>query len=433
MTARDSITARIYKRMGLLLGGKAGAGLISLVYLVIAVRVLGPHDYGILMLVHGYVVAVCGIVALPAGLTIVRYGAQATHEASPHRLGRLLRFSATTELIAGAIAIVVAMVLAPFVGPRLGWPPETVMFAIPYSFAALGAVRAAPAGYLTLFDRFDLLGLHNMVQPLVRLCGALIVLAFGWGLKGFLVAWLAAALAEFGVLWGMGIWHAHRKLGSALLRPQPGNARLENPGIWRFLMATNADITLSELTGRIAPLIVGWVLGPAMAGLFSVAQRATVIISQPTQMLGSTAYAELARMVAAGQGGQPLRKMLIRVILVAMAAAAPVLLVIALFPTTVVTLLAGPAFAAAGSIMVVLVLARIIAIIGPPCSSALSAMGFPALSMNANLFASLVFLPALPWMLNHWGLMGAGVQAVGQAAVASSLLAGFVWRRSLAH
>lgn len=433
MTERESITGRIFKGLGLVLGGKAGAGLISLVYLVIAARALGPRDYGILVLVHGYVTAVCGIVEFPAWQAIVRYGAEATEEDAPHRLARLLRFGTIVELAGGVAAILTAMVLAPFVGPHLGWPPETVAFAIPYSFAVLGSVRSTPAGYLQLIGRFDLIGLHNMVQPLVRLAGATLALGMGWGLKGFLAAWLTAALAEFAVLWAMGLWFAHRRLGEVLRHPERGSAKADNPGIWRFLVASNADVTLSELAGRIAPLIVGWVLGPAMAGMFAVAQRATVIIAQPAQILGNTAYAELARMVAAGQGGAPLRRTLLRVIGIALAAASPVVVIVALFPTPIITLLAGSAFKAAGGIMVVLTAARMITVIGPPCSAALSAMGYPAQSMSANLFANLVFLPALPWLLLQWGLMGAGVQAVGQAVLASTLLAGLVWRRSLAR
>lgn len=43
---------RIYQNLGLLLGGKAAAGLISLVYVVAAARILGPEQYGVLVLVN---------------------------------------------------------------------------------------------------------------------------------------------------------------------------------------------------------------------------------------------------------------------------------------------------------------------------------------------------------------------------------------------
>lgn len=430
--SRESGTVRrIFAGLGLVLGGKAGAGLISLAYLFLATRFLGPADYGVLVLVHAYVTTVCGIVEFPAWQAIVRYGAEAEKAGEPHRLSRLLRFGSTLELSAGVVAILSAMVLVPVVGPHLGWPPKAMAFAPLYAFAVLGSVRSTPAGYLQLIGRFDLLGLHNLVQPCVRLIGTLVVIACGWGIKSFLVAWLIAALCEFGMMWAMGLWFACRDLGSALWRPRTGQVAAENQGIWRFLVATNVDTTFSELSGRAAPLIVGWVLGPAMAGLLAVAQRATVVIAQPAQILGSTAYAELAHIVAAGQGGRPLRRTLAKVVGIGLLAALPVVLLVLAFPQEIVRILAGPEFRDAATVMVLLVAARAIALIGPSCSSALSALGHPGRSMLANLLSSLMFLSVLPFLLHRFGLLGAGYQALGQAVLGSGLLVFLVWRSSV--
>lgn len=422
---------RIFSGIGMVLGGKAGAGLISLAYLFLATRFLGPSEYGVLVLVHAYVTTVCGIVEFPAWQAVVRYGAEAEKAGEPHRLARLLRFGATVELLAGVLAIGTAMLLVPFVGPHLGWSAKAMAFAPFYAFAVLGSVRSTPAGYLQLLGRFDLLGLHNLVQPSVRLLGALIVIAFGWGLKSFLVVWLLAALFEFGVLWAMGIWLAQRNLEGALLRPEDGNVTRENSGIWRFLVASNADVTFSELVARATPLIIGWVLGPAMAGLYAVAQRATVIIAQPAQILGNTAYAELAHIVAAGEGGKILRRTLTKVVGIGLAAAIPVVLLVLAFPKQIVRIIAGPEFTGAATVMIVIVAARAISLIGPPCSSALAALGHPSRSMGANMFASLVCLPILPTVLLKFGLIGAGYIAVLQAVLGSCLLVFLVWQSSL--
>ncbi len=429
----QSAVRRIFAGLGMVLGGKAGAGLLSLGYLVIALRALGPADYGVLILVHGYVTAVCGIAEFPSWQAILRYGADAEHKGDPDRLVRLLRFGAKVELSGGLVAILVTAIFAPIVGPHLGWSKVAMALAIPYSLAVLGSIRSTPGGYLQLLNRFDLIGLHNLVAPGVRLVGAAIAALCGWGLEGFLITWLVAAIAEFAVLWALGLWQAHLHIGADLFRPRPGSAVRENPGIWRFMIANNADVTFNELAGRLAPLIVGWVMGPAMAGMFSVAQRGMVLISQPAQILGSTAYVEWAKLVAGGEGGAPLRRALIKVINYALLAALPVAAAVALFPKTIVHILAGPAFAAAAPLMVVLVLARVIALAGPPCSAALSAMGRPSWSMTANLGANLIFLPALPFLLHAFGLSGAGVQAVAQAVATSVLLLALTWERSLVH
>ena len=397
--------------------------------MVIAARALGPTDYGILILVHGYTITVGGIVTFPGWHAVVRYGALARAQEDVPRLLRLLRFAALIEMGAGILAILTAAALAPVLGPRLGWSADAQAFAIPYSLAVLASVRATPAGFLQLFRRFDLLGAHNIVAPAVRLVGAALAATLGLGLRGFLVAWLAAALAEWLSLWVIGIFVARRVLNGRLAGGVAG-ARIENPGIWRFMLAANADITFGELAGRIAPLAVGWVLGPLAAGLYAVAQRATVIIAQPAQILGQAAYAELARLVVDHGSAVAVRGALLRCISVALLSALPVLAAIALFARPLATLLGGPAFAGAAVVMVWLTLARAVLLVAPPCSAALTAMGRPGLSAGANILGSLVLLPLLPVLMLAMGLVGAGVHAVVQAAVASAVLVFLVWRTS---
>jgi len=418
---------RIYANLSRLLAGKAFAGLLSLAYLAVTARALGPRDYGVLVLVHGYVTAVGGILEFPPWHAIVRYGAQAIETGDRVRLARLLRFAGLVEGAAGLAALAAAALLAPLIAPHLGWPPEALAFATPYSFAVLATVRATPAGYLQLAGRFDLLGLHAIVAPAVRLLGALAVVALGAGLRGFLIAWLVAALAEFAVLWILGAWIASRRIGGGVLLGGVRGVAGENPGLWRFMWAANADVTFGELSGRAAPLIVGWVLGPTATGLFALALRASVVISQPGQILGQAAYAEFARLVAAGQRGLRLRKVLWRSIAIALLAAAPVLGVVALFGGPLSALLGGDAFVAAGRLMFWLALARTILLIAPPTGAALTALGRPGLSLRANLVASLGTLALLPVLLQAFGLMGGGIQAVLQGLIAAALFSVLFW------
>ena len=57
----------------------------------------------------------------------------------------------------------------------------------------------------------------------------------------------------------------------------------------------------------------------------------------------------------------------------------------------------------------------------------ISALGHPMQSLVANLVPSLTFLALLPWLLSHYGLAGAGYQALGQAIVAGCALMAIVW------
>ncbi|WP_293904384.1 lipopolysaccharide biosynthesis protein [Phenylobacterium sp.] len=429
-TSGGSVVGRIYGNLGRLLGGKAAAGLISLGYMAISARALGPADYGVLILVHTYVMTVGGIIEFPGWHAVVRYGAQALAADDRARLTRLLVFAGLVELAGGALAVIVAALLAPILGPRLGWSPVAIAFAAPYSLAVLASIRATPAGYLQLTGRFDLLGAHNVVAPVVRLAGAAAAVMAHAGLRGFLIAWLIAALAEWAAMWALGAWAARGELAAFDRRGGLSMVAEENRGLWRFMWAANADITLSEFVGRASPLAVGWLLGPAAAGLYAVAQRATAVLSQPAQILGQAAYAELARLAAAGDRGPRIRAALWRAIAIAFLAATPVCLVIGLFGTRLAVLMAGSAFAAAGTVMLWLTLAKALQLAGPPISAALTALGRPGLSVKANLISGLGLLVLLPPLLAWRGLEGAGLHAVLQAGIGIALLAIAVWRET---
>jgi O-antigen/teichoic acid export membrane protein len=153
-----------------------------------------------------------------------------------------------------------------------------------------------------------------------------------------------------------------------------------------------------------------------------VAQRAAVVIQQPAQIMGQAAYAELARLVAGGGSGQALRHALFRCAGVAFAAAAPVLLILALFGRQIAVALGGPDFADAAGLVLLLGIARTAWLAAPPASSALTALGRPTLSVAANVAINLGLLPLLPLMMLGMGLTGAGWHAILQGAGSSLLL-----------
>ena len=144
---------------------------------------------------------------------VVRYGALAMEAGDPARLARIVRFMALVEGFFGLLALAVAVIAVPFVGRKLGWSADAMRIAIPYSLAVFSNVRATPQGLLQIAGRFDLVGLHQAVSPMIRLVGTLIVWASGGGLNGLLIVWLLSSIAEGAAMWLFGLV-AWRKLAS---------------------------------------------------------------------------------------------------------------------------------------------------------------------------------------------------------------------------
>ncbi len=416
-----SAQRQIWKFLSGLLTGKAAAGIISLGYLVIAARMLGVTEYGVLNLVHGYAVMIGGVIAFSGWHGLVRYGHDALLAGDHGRFRQLVRFMTLFEIGFFLLAVLIAVILVPFIGPRLGWPPAAMQLAPLYTLSIIATVRTTPNGILQIAERFDLIGWHQIVMPVTRLFGAVLAWLNGWGLTGFIWVWLASAVAEGLSMWIMGLWQFRKMNLAHASRATLREVNRANPGFMRFILTTNADITLREFAPRAIPLVIGWILGPAATGLYSLAQRASVILQQPAQMLGHASYAVAARLAAEGKSEES-RTAIWKSVGLATLAALPVALVISLFARQLLELLGGKGFEAAVLLLILIVVGRALIVGGPTFSSALTALGKPGQSIAVNLFTNIGLLPLLPLFLNWFGIEGAGYHLMLQSVLALILL-----------
>ncbi|MBB6124754.1 O-antigen/teichoic acid export membrane protein [Sphingobium subterraneum] len=418
---------RVLANLVHLLGGKAAAGVLSLIYLVIATRTLGAHGYGILILISSYAVMMGSILAFSGFHGVVRYGAIALADGDHAGFARIVRFMALLELGCGALAIILAAVLVPFVGPRLGWSPDVTDIARIYSFAVLATVRATPQGVVQIAGRFDWLGIHQTVSPTIRLLGALIVWLTGAGLSGFVLAWLVAAVVEWASMWFLG-WKAWTMIagGQPLTGPWRGVIR-DHEKFGGFIVLTNFDITLRELAPNLVPLTVGWMLGPTATGVLALAQRATSLLQQPAAMLSNASYAVLADQVAKRHWAL-FRHTVLRSAAIAGALAVLFVMLMLLFGNQILVLLGGHSFAGGTALVVLVALGRSAALVSTPLAAGLTALGKPQRSMSVALLTNLILYPLLPALLWLIGLNGAGWHGMIQYGVALTLLAWFFVR-----
>jgi O-antigen/teichoic acid export membrane protein len=412
---------RVLSNLAHLLGGKVAAGLMSLIYLVIVARTLGARDYGQLVLINGYTLFVGSLIAFSGFHGVVRYGALALEAGDTARLARIVRFMTVVETGFGLLAVAVAAAAIPLVGPHFGLSPDAMRIALPYSLAVLSTVRATPQGLLQVAGRFDLIGIHQAVSPTIRLIGTFIVWGLDGGLDGFLLVWLASSLAEGAMMWVFGLIAWRRIVaGERLVGPWRGLVK-DGEGFGRFVLITNFDITLRELAPNLAPLTVGWLLGPAAAGLFSLAQRATSALQQPAILLSQASYAVLADQVAKRRLDM-LRHTVWRSAGLALLIAVPFVLFFALAGSGFLPMIGGKSFAGGALLLTLIGIARACGLVASPVAAGLTALGRPQRSMVVTLGTNLLLYPLLPVLILWYGTAGAGWHALVQNGVAMALL-----------
>ena len=427
----DSTVQRVYKNASVLLGGKLLAGLTSIAYIPLATHALGATLFGVLVLVNVYTRVMAAAFTFQVRLALIRYATICLHEASHDKLKNLLGFLLLIELGFGVLAITLTALLVPFAAEQFSWPTEELPTIVFYSLSVVSMMHSMPAGVLFVFGRFRILSMQQAVGPIVRLILATLAYILDAGLNVFLLAWLAGSITEAAFQWFYGLRELSRRgLLKGLLR-WPTGITNQHHGIWRFVLTTKLDTSLEELSSRATPLAVGWILGPAAAGLFHVAFKLGMVLTQPMMLVGQSLYRELSHLIAVKQF-KDLNRVVLRTGLVAVSLGLLVLFVLSAFGTQILILYGGMGFDAAYEVLVLITLAATIQLFGFPMSSALVASGRPGSVLKIKLVTSVLLFPALLGLLKLYGLNGAGLYA-NAFALATVISVTFAFRGNVPH
>lgn len=422
-----SVLRRIGRNAGWLMGGKGVGALLSLGYLAIAARSLGPEGFGAFVLALTYGQAVANLVQFQSWQTLIRFGAAHLVTDSRQSLIRLIAFTGMLDAASAVAGMIIAIAAVPLAGSFFQWSPIEERNAALFGISLLFALRATPTGILRLFDRFDLAAIAETVLPVMRLIGAVAALLSGAGVAGFLVAWGAAELATSAALW----WAALRELSSRdlLQRPEPGWLKqvvAENAGLWRFAWLTNLSITLNLFWHQIAILAVGAVATPAVAGGFRLAHQLSRAMAKPVTSLARAGYPELAHLVAARS--PQLASVLKRSAAISVLAAMSAVALVAVAGGPLLTLIAGADYRFAEIYLLLLSIAVAVELAGVVLEPLLLALGRPGGALGARAGAALIYLLTLSVLIELYGAVGAATATIVGSVAMVAFLGLVLWR-----
>lgn len=414
----SSQTKRIFKNFGKLASGKVVAAGLSLAYLAIIARALGPSGMGYLVLAHAYVLIIAQIARFQSWQAIIRFGDPLLAHGKLTQFKGLVRFTAKLDVLSALLAVAIALALLGPVAQLMDWPAEALPAIQVYCWAAPFLFAATPTGLLQLGDRFSTLSWQLLVLPGARFIGAVWLWLVGGDLLDFLAVWIVSAILHGTSLWVLG-WRA-LKAQDLLPAWRPEAGERKNPAWWPFVIKTNLASTVELSHSHLPLLIVGGVLGGAASGFFQLAINLTNLIAHPANLLNEATFPELSKINTA-QGRRAMRAVAMRSLLTGMAAALPIVLLYIAFRDDMAVIVGGAAFAPAGiaiAWMAVAQLARIASVVLESAVLALDGAGFVLISQcvaAASIIAGLVYL------LPTFGTAGAPLALLGAMLVTVAL------------
>ena len=400
---------RIAKNVGWITGSRGFNLAVSVVYLTITARALGPAKFGVFALILTYAQLIANLVQFQSWKGIIRYGALHLTEGRHDRLERLFGFTAALDFGSAIVGALIAIVCVPIVGPLLHWAHNEQLAAAIFAGVLLLTTGATPSGILRLFDRFDLAAYCEATGPLIRLAGSVIAWATGAGPMAFLVVWASAGVIQASAQWITALYVNGSRV--AFGRSAFRRAVAENERVWRFMLQTNISNSVSMFWTQLGTLAVGAVAGPADAGAFRLAQRLSKGIVRPVQPVTLAVYPELSRLVAAGNHKE-VRKIVTRATMVASVLALAVVLVTGLAGREILHLFAGKRFEFAHTYLFMLAFATALDLAGFALEPVQNAHGRSWKVLRSKLVAAVIYAFLLVILLPTIGGKGAAIAAI---------------------
>lgn len=421
-----SASKRVLKNFGVVLRGRGIAAVFTLLATALMANALPATEFGLVILLHTYVLAVRGILNFRTFEAIVRFGVPLHENGEEDGLKQLFRTTTLIDFVSGLTATLVGVLAASIAGMFLGWDAQMISLAGLYSLVMLTTVTNTPNGILRLYDRFDALSIFYIVGPTVRITGVTIAWMMDADMFVFISIWAAAFVTENIWLFIRGHLELRKHLRGAIWAgtgKRRGKMLRTSAEFRHFVVVVYWQTNLDLLPKHFAVLLAGSLLGPAAAGMFRLARDFSSILSKPAMMLREVLFPDLTRMLHTETEG--FHQLGFRAVKVA--GAAGLFLVLLSIPAAGPMLgIIGSEYTGAATLLTLMLLAATFELAGSPLRAAAYAMGRVTAVLRIHLLGMLVYFGLFYFLTPDFGLQGPGVAACVGTFLTLLLMLGLV-------
>ncbi|MEH6635912.1 MAG: oligosaccharide flippase family protein, partial [Halioglobus sp.] len=287
---------RILGNFSLLVRGRGIAAVMLLAATALMARALGPAEFGMVVVMQTYVLLIRGLLNVKQFQAIIRYGVPAHDAADTRTLRRLIDICRRVDRRTSITATVLAVGLAPLIGPYLGLDSNQVLLLTAYSLVLLTSGNITSVGILRLFDQFDTLGRKETIAPTVRFFGVLMAWWLDWPFAAYIEILAVAYVAENFFLSWCGRREYRRHIGPTPEGENNRNATMaEFSGLRHFLWITYWQSNIDLIPKHVSVLIAGYLLGSADAGLLRLARQFSTLLAKPAVLIRQVVFLDLTR------------------------------------------------------------------------------------------------------------------------------------------
>ncbi len=262
---------RVLKNFGVVLRGKGIAGGLTLIATALMAHELPVIEFGLVILLHTYVLAIRGFLNFRTFEAIVKYGIPLHQSNDIKGLKSLCKTTTLVDITSGIAATLAGISLASLAGSFLHWDEDMVGLTRLYSLVMLTTILA------WLNDA---------------------------GMHAYVAVWALAFVIENTWLFVRGHSELKQQTGSGLWADGDWRSAFNiSPDLRHFIRVVYFQTNLDLLPKHLAVLLAGNLLGPAAAGMFRLARDFSSVLSQPAMLLREVLFPDLTRILISDPQG----------------------------------------------------------------------------------------------------------------------------------
>lgn len=296
---QDAMFRQLIGSSGWLLGGTAGAAVISLLSMVLRTRSLGLEGFGLLSLVLAYLTVATKISSFLSWKPLIKFGTDALSRNDGPRFVAYVRLALFSDMVGAVLGSIGAAALSLLYGRLTGTEvPHLTSMLLFVSFSRLFLLTDAPTGVLRILGRFRLFTVQKLVGAFTGLIGTVIVYVCEGGIWGFLVVSVGALILESVMLFFL----AHFAMKPYTTETGGKLSGGERRGFLRFMGWGYSTSLVNLPVQQMDVLLVSMFLSLADTGIYRVIKQALQMISLLTDPVYQVLYPQFASMMAKKDG-----------------------------------------------------------------------------------------------------------------------------------
>lgn len=293
----DPLLSKVLRSSAALLSANTVSLGLSVVQSILAARLLGPAQFGLIAIIMSYASTVNGLLSFRMSELVVRYGGEYLEKDEKERTAALVKAAALSEALVSLLAFVFVAITAALAALYIAKTPNTAFLFIVYSLGLLVNFNTETAtGVLQMLGKIKYQGLINLVQSI--LTAGLISFAFftHGNLQFVLFAYLAGKVVLGLGIFSTAFFQLTKKLGRGWWKAQI-NSIPQVKELARFAISSNLSATLILVFRESEILWVGYFLTSEAAGYYKAAYSIVSLLSVSANPLILTTYPEINKLI----------------------------------------------------------------------------------------------------------------------------------------